>query len=112
MPSLPSEAQERLGQQITEEHIRQAVKSMGRGKSPGTDGIPVEFYIEYLNEPAPQLLKLYNLSLEEGKLPATMRQAVITVLLKPGKDIEQCKSYRPISLIDVDTKILKREVQN
>lgn len=53
---------------------------MGRGQSSGTDLLPVEFYIEYIDVIIPQLL--YNSALEEGQLRTTMRQAIITVILR------------------------------
>lgn len=47
-------------------------------------------------------------SLRDGALPDTMSEAVIVVIPKPGKDPEICKSYRPISLINVDAKFLAK----
>lgn len=107
MPTLPEEALDGLGASITED-VRSAVNDMGRGKSPGTDGFPIEVYVEYIDLLAPQLVKLFNAALEEGQLPPSMRQALITVLRKPGKDKQQCRSYHPISLINKDTKILSK----
>ncbi|XP_078505128.1 tRNA-specific adenosine deaminase 2 isoform X3 [Lissotriton helveticus] len=37
-----------------------------------------------------------------------MREAMLIALLKPNKDPEYCDSYRPLSLINVDTKILAK----
>ena len=37
-----------------------------------------------------------------------MRQASISVLLKKDEDADLCTSYRPISLMNVDTKILAK----
>lgn len=33
-----------LGKEITEKELRRAVNSMAKGKAPGHDGIPVEFF--------------------------------------------------------------------
>lgn len=43
---------------------------------------------------------------ENEVLPPTLRQAMITLILKPGKPPAECSSFRPISLMGVDTKIL------
>ena len=44
---------------------------------------------------------------KERGLTASQKQAVIT-LTKPGKDICQLKAWRPISLLNVDYKILSK----
>lgn len=51
---------------------------------------------------------MYNESLDHGSLPPTLSQASITLLLKKGKDPESCISYRPLSLLNVDVKILAK----
>lgn len=39
-------------------------------------------------------------------LPYSMSEAVVILVLKPSKDSEDCPSYRPISLKNVDAQIL------
>lgn len=41
-----------------------------------------------------------------------MMRAMIVVIPKPGKDAELCPSYRPISLLNVDDKILTKVLVN
>jgi hypothetical protein len=43
---------------------------------------------------------------EKGRFPANMNSATISLLLKPDKDPVLPTSYRPISLINVDIKII------
>lgn len=77
-------------------------------KAPGPDGLGAQFYKEYSDELAPRLLAVYQESLETGLLPDTMREALIITLLKPDKDPLSCDSYRPLSLINTDVKILAK----
>lgn len=56
----------------------------------------------------PKLLKLYNHLLETFTLAPSMREATIILLPKPGKDLGYPESYRPISLLQVDIKILAK----
>lgn len=42
------------------------------------------------------------------RCPPTMRQAVISVILKKEKNPLNCNSFRPISLLNTDAKILAK----
>lgn len=94
------------------DEIRKAIMQMQFGKAPGLDGLPAEFFKTYIDLLAPILKEIYEESLEAGTLPPSMREALITSLLKPGKSPEHCDSYRPLSLINCDTKILAKVIAN
>lgn len=49
---------------------------------------------------------------EVGRLPPSLNQAIITLILKKDKDPTECKSYRPISLISVDCRLLSKILAN
>lgn len=49
-----------------------------------------------------------NEALTTGCLPQTLNQASISLLLKNDKDPLACSSYRPISLLNVDFKLLSK----
>ncbi len=51
---------------------------------------------------------MFNHSFDQSKLPSSLTQAHITVLLKPNKDALYFNSYRPISLLNVDFNILSK----
>lgn len=84
------------------------MKSMQNNKAPGPDGYPVEFFKRFQHKLAPLLHSVYIESLQNGSLPPTLRQASISLLLKKDKDPKLCSSYRPLSLINVDAKILAK----
>ncbi|XP_078524864.1 vomeronasal type-2 receptor 26-like [Lissotriton helveticus] len=90
------------------DEVREAIMHMKSGKATGLDGIPIEFYKTFIDFMAPVLREVYEDALEVGHLPASMRIALITSLLKPGKPATNCDSYRPLSLLNCDVKILAK----
>uniref|UniRef100_A0A803J4Y6 Reverse transcriptase domain-containing protein n=1 Tax=Xenopus tropicalis TaxID=8364 RepID=A0A803J4Y6_XENTR len=108
IPKLDLQTSHYLDTDITITEIEMAIGASPSGKTPGTDGIPMEWYKQHTKLIAPLLMKLYN-GVKEGKpLPNSMKETLIVLILKPGKDPLECSSYRPISLINADAKILAK----
>lgn len=111
LPILTQEDRDFLGADITVEEINKTIKSLKTGKTPGPDGIPAEIYKNF-KELTPFMHNMFTQSQEEGLLPPSLYDAIITVIPKKGKDPEEVGGYRPISLINVDQKILAKTLAN
>lgn len=85
-----------------------AISSMQSGKSPGPDGFPAEFFKKIARLLSPYLYSVLCESFGRGSLLPSFAEACITLIAKKGRDPAQCSSYRPISLINTDAKILAK----
>ena len=85
-PKLNQEETENLNRPNTSTEIETVIRNLPANKSPGPDGFTAEFYQNFREELTPSLLKLFQKTAEEGKLPNSFYEATITLIPKPDKD--------------------------
>ena len=111
---LPSEAQqacEATEQGITLDELQAALKLSARGKKPGSDGLPYEFFSQFWEVLGPELLAVLQDAFEAQHglcLPTSMTQGVVTLLYKGKGSKALLDSYRPITLLNSDYKLLAK----
>ena len=105
LPFLSEEDQAICEGKVNVLECEEALKSMKNNKSPGYDGLTVEFYKTFWHNLSDLMVNSFNESFDIGKLSELQNTSVLSLIHQ--KNERTClKNYRPISLTNVDYRIL------
>lgn len=102
----------RMESKLAIEELDKAIGQMPRGKSPGIDGLTVEFYSFFWHDIRLTLYSAYLECISSTNLSPTMKQGLITLIPKPNKDKLLLDNWRPITLLCNDYKLLAHVYAN
>ena len=86
------------------------LQSFAIGKTPGNDGLPIEFYKTFWPTVGKILVQVFNEAYNAKEMSNSQKQVVITLIEKKDKDRTFLENWRPISLIKVDSKIASKVI--
>ena len=98
--------------EVSVEEVMLAFKSTRPGKSPGWDGIPTDLYKVVRAELAPTLAELFTAVGQLSLVPGGFLDGVITILYKDRGARSHPGSYRPITLLCIDYRLLAKVLAN
>ena len=87
--------------------IYHTMKRFARNRTPGIDGLPIEFYITNWDIIGNDFTEVVHFILRNKKLSSSQHKGIITLIKKDG-DEKDLKNWRPISLLCVDYKIVSK----
>ena len=78
-----------------------ALNGMARGKSPGSDRLPMEFYVKFWPILGTDLVNVLNLCYLSGVMSLTQRRGLISLTFRKGDHFDP-RYWHPITLLNVD----------
>ena len=109
--SLSEENSDKADRSYNKNEFKEALFQLPSSKSPGSDGLPSEFYKTFWDIFSDDFSQVYKNSLMNKILPKSQREAIIKCLPKKG-DLSKVSNWRPISLLNTDYKILSKAIAN
>ena len=105
IPKLTDNEAQICDGKLTVDECYKSLQLFESNKSPGNDGLTVEFYRGFWNILGNLMVDSLNYSYDYGELSNSQKEAIITLIEKKDKDKRDLSNWRPISLINVDVKI-------
>ena len=109
---LSVEQKNALDEPLSLSELHVALKKMKKGKTPGSNGFSADFFKHFWDFLGPFLFSAWLEKFNEHKNLNSHNESIITLIPKAGVPSDLQKGWRPISLLNVDFKIVSAAVAN
>lgn len=106
LPKLSESSRSDLESELSVEDLLKAIHAFPSGKAAGPDGFGCKVFKTFSRRLDPYMLRMLQDSIQRKKLPDSLYEANICVVLKKGKPETDPANYRPIALLNFDQKVL------
>ena len=97
---------------FTAKEIATAVLQLNNNKSPGPDGLPIEFYKTFWKHVCKPMQNLIRTIFFTGQVNRSSAEGIINLIPKQGRDTRKLNNLRPITLLNSDYKVIEKLLAN
>jgi len=100
---------------LTVQELELALQMSKRGSVPGVDGLPYEFYRAFSSSLVPVLRAVFNAAFRDLDADSPLGPLLVGILCllpKSGQPADELSSYRPLTLLNCDVKLLMLVLSN
>ena len=110
---LNEEQKNEIDSDFTYKEFRRSLNGMQSNKAPGLDGLTVEFYKCFFYKIGKVVWEaVLEAKDTNGYLFLSVRRGVVSLIPKKNKDLLLLKNWRPLTLLNVDCKIVTKMISN
>ena len=110
-PKIRDTTKNNCDAKLSIDECSKAAKDLPNNKAPGPDGIPVDFNKMFWPILKDEMFENFLICKKEKILLYSQKEGIINLIPKKGKDLNELKNWRPLSL-NADYKILTKILVN
>jgi len=110
LKTLHNEEADRCEGLITIKECADALNKFQNNKTPGSDGLTIEFNRCFWEVLRHFMVDSFNYAYEDGRLSISQRLGTISLIPKKNKNSEYLSNWRPVSLLNNDYKIATKVI--
>ena len=110
---LNNDQKQKLDEPLTFSELTNTLFSFKKGRSPGSNGFTADFFKHFWEYIGIFLHRTFQENVKKNMITLSHRESIITLIPKAGKSsLNSLKDWRPISLLNVDFKIISSALTN